>query len=57
MADKIRVCGFCLRGIKSRESNIITRTIRVDETDIEESKCDLCEESGFEKLYEIIRSE
>ena len=57
MADKIRVCGFCLRGIKSRESNIITRAIKVDETDTKESKCDLCEESGFEKLYEIIRSE
>lgn len=57
MADKIRVCGFCLRGIKSRESTIVTRAVRVDETDTEESKCDLCEEAGFEKLYEIIRSE
>lgn len=57
MADKIRVCSFCLRGIKSRESGVVTRAVRVDEADTEESKCDLCEESGFEKLYEIIRSE
>lgn len=54
---KIKLCDHCLRGLKSREGNIVTQAINVDESDIEASKCDLCEDSGYNTLYEIIRSE
>ena len=45
------VCEHCLAAIESREGNQATLIHGVDE---DESKCDWCEESGFDTLYELI---
>ena len=48
------VCERCLMGIESHEGNQATMKHYVDEDDEEESKCDWCEENGFDTLYELI---
>jgi hypothetical protein len=40
--------------IESREGNQATLRHWVDEDDKQESKCDWCEESGFDTLYELV---
>lgn len=49
--ETLWVCNRCLAAIWSREGNQVTQTHYVDE---EESKCDWCEETGFDTLYELI---
>lgn len=51
LRDKMWVCEHCLMAIESREGNQATMRHYVDE---EESKCDWCEEEGFDTLYELI---
>lgn len=48
------VCDHCLLAIESREGNQATLRHSVDEDDDEESKCEWCEEIGFDTLYELI---
>jgi hypothetical protein len=48
----LRVCERCLMAIESREGSQITRKIYVDEDNPQ--KCDWCEESDFDILYEIL---
>ena len=53
------VCDHCLAAIESREGNQATLRhdigLECDEEDFEEkSKCDWCEENGFDTLYELV---
>ena len=48
------VCYECLMGIECHEGKQATMPIFVDEDDETESKCEWCEESGFDTLYELI---
>lgn len=48
------VCEHCLMAIESREGNQATLRHCVDEEDEVESKCDWCEETGFDTLYELV---
>ena len=54
------VCEHCLYAIESREGNLATLKHYIDiddEEDIEgneESKCDWCEEYGFDVLFELV---
>lgn len=48
------VCEHCLMAIESREGNQATMRHSVDEDDDVESKCDWCEEVGFDTLYELV---
>lgn len=48
------VCEHCLWAIESREGNQATLPHSVDEQDAVESKCDWCEECGFDTLYELV---
>ena len=48
------VCEHCLWSIESREGHLTTMPHYIDEEDNEESKCDWCEEDGFDLLYELI---
>ena len=48
------ICEHCLMAIESREGNQATLRHWVDEQDDEESKCDWCNEVGFDTLYELI---
>lgn len=48
------VCEHCLMAIESREGNQAVLRHWVDEDDVEESKCDWCEENGFDTLYELV---
>ena len=53
------VCDHCLAAIESREGNqaILRHDIDLeyDDEDFEEmSKCDWCEENGFDTLFELI---
>lgn len=48
------VCEHCLMAIESREGNQATIRHHVDEDDDETSKCDWCEDVGFDTLYELI---
>lgn len=50
----LRVCEHCLMGIESHEGSQYTKAIFVDENDPEESKCEWCEENGFDTLYEFV---
>lgn len=52
--EKLTVCERCLMAIESREGDQVTRRIYCDENDENESRCDWCGESGFDKLYELI---
>jgi hypothetical protein len=48
------VCDHCLAAIESREGNQAVLKHFVDEDDDIESKCDWCEDVGFDTLYELI---
>ena len=48
------VCEHCLLAIESREGNQATIYHSVDDEDETESKCEWCEESGFDHLYELV---
>ena len=52
--EKLWVCERCLMAIESREGNQATMRHYVDEEDENESKCEWCEEHGFDTLYELI---
>lgn len=52
--EKLWVCERCLMAIESREGNQATMRHWVDEDDDEESKCEWCEEIGFDTLYELV---
>ena len=47
-------CERCLYAIMSKEGNQVTLSHYVDEDDDEESKCDWCDEVGFDTLYELV---
>ena len=48
------VCEHCLCGIECHEGTQATMTHYVDEDDDAMSKCDWCEEVGFDVLYELV---
>ena len=52
------VCSRCLCAIESREGKQLTLKhdieLEFDELTEENCKCDWCEESGFDTLYELI---
>lgn len=48
------VCEHCLLAIESREGNQGTLVHYVDGENETESKCDWCEEYGFDTLYELV---
>ena len=50
----LTVCRHCLMAIEAHEGKQAVMTHYVDETDETESKCDWCEECGFDTLYELI---
>ena len=52
--NKLWVCEHCLCAIESREGRQAIMPHYIDEKDNEESKCDWCEEVGFDLLYELI---
>ena len=52
--EKLWVCSCCLMAIESREGNQAILKHYVDEDDDIESKCDWCEEVGFDTLYELV---
>lgn len=52
--ENMCVCEHCLLAIESHEGNQATLRHWVDEEDAEESKCDWCEEYGFDTLYELV---
>lgn len=54
MRENMWVCEHCLSAIESREGNQATLRHGVDEDDDEESKCDWCEDVGFDTLYELV---
>lgn len=54
MEDNLKVCWHCLLGIESHEGKQFTKELWIDEDDMENSKCDWCEETGFDTLYELI---
>lgn len=47
------VCERCLNYLESREGSQRAIPVVVDEDDVTESKCDWCDESGFDTLYKI----
>lgn len=49
--ERLWVCEHCLAAIESREGNQATMRHRVEGKD---SKCDWCEEKGFDTLYELV---
>ena len=53
-ADHLFVCSHCLMAIESHEGNQAILKHYVDEDDDVESKCDWCEEVGFDTLYELV---
>ena len=50
----LRVCEHCLAAIQSREGYLPTLTLYVDEEDPIASKCEWCEQDGYDTLYELI---
>ncbi len=53
----LRVCRHCLMGIEAHEGKQFTKLIYTDgefADDPEETKCEWCEEYGFDELYELI---
>ena len=52
--ENLWVCERCLMAIECHEGNQATLRHWVDEDDEEESKCEWCEESGFDVLYELV---
>ena len=51
---RLWVCERCLWAIESREGKQAVAVHEVDEDNDGESKCDWCEEWGFNTLYELI---
>ena len=51
---KLWVCEHCLAAIESREGYQPVYKHYVDEDNDGESKCDWCEEYGFDVLYELL---
>jgi hypothetical protein len=54
LRENMWVCDHCLAAIESREGNQAVLRHSVDEDDDVESKCDWCEDVGFDTLYELI---
>lgn len=52
--EHLCVCEHCLYGIESHEGSLPHITVWVDDEDPVESRCDWCEEDGFDVLYELI---
>ena len=52
--EKLWVCKHCLAAIESREGNQATLRHSVDADDDADSKCEWCEEVGFDTLYELV---
>lgn len=52
--ETLWVCDRCLMAIESHEGNQATLRHSVDEEDPVESRCDWCEEEGFDTLYELV---
>ena len=52
--ERLWVCWRCLMAIESREGNQATMRRSVDEQDDAASRCDWCEDTGFDTLYELI---
>ena len=52
--EKMWVCEHCLLGIESHEGAQATLVHYVDEQNDDESKCDFCDEIGFDTLYELV---
>jgi hypothetical protein len=52
--ETMLVCEHCLMAIESREGNQAVMRHWVDEEDETESKCDWCEDDGFDVLYELV---
>lgn len=56
--ENMWICGHCLAAIISREGKqaILEHNIDLefDEEDEDASKCDWCEEVGFDTLYELV---
>lgn len=52
--EKMWVCEHCLYAIESHEGNQAIMPHYVDEQDEGDSKCDWCEEKGFDLLYELV---
>jgi hypothetical protein len=52
--EKLWVCNKCLCAIECHEGKQATLEHSVEETDIEESRCEWCHEFGFDTLYELI---
>lgn len=52
--ENMWICEKCLMAIESREGNQATLRHWVDEDDDAESKCDWCEEVGFDTLFELV---
>ena len=56
--ENLWVCEHCLTAIESHEGNRETLrhdiSLEFDEDDIEASKCEWCEEVGFDTLYELV---
>lgn len=48
------VCERCLEGIKCHEGHLPVKEHCVDEDDEKESRCDWCEESGNDVLFELM---
>ena len=52
------VCEHCLMAIESHEGRQVALRhdidLEFDEDDVGVSKCDWCEEDGFDTLYELI---
>ena len=51
--EKLTVCAKCLIAIEAHEGHQRTLTLWVDSDDPEESRCDWCEDDGFDEMYEI----
>lgn len=51
---KMWVCEHCLWAIESREGLQAIMPHYIDEEENEGSKCDWCEQDGFDLLYELI---
>lgn len=48
------ICEHCLYALESHEGNQLTVKHYVDENNENESKCEWCEDIGFNTLYEIL---
>lgn len=52
--DHLCVCEHCLCAIESHEGSRPHFTIWCDEDDPDDSRCDWCEEDGFDTLYAFV---